>query len=237
MNIVNKMIKTFGDGYIHPHNFIKWPQILKLLCNDVVVKNHAAIGASNEWIADQVLKQDFNKNNLYLIQWTSSNRHDFIVTEELKKVIQTDLVYKNNIYENWWCSSESKTDFIFDLKKHISVDQMKSRSLKYVLLIQNLLDSLEINYRFMSTYNIDWLTDHPAEKFVNWDKWIWHEQFQGMSGFSLNFKKSQKFVQPTPYIQYKWITNVLRPKLDLNWNEDKIQSVGKNLLALESKYH
>ena len=73
------IIHTFGDGFLHPHLFLKWPQILKLLCNDITVKNHAAIGAGNEWIANQVLEQDLNSTDLYLIQWTISNRHDFLL--------------------------------------------------------------------------------------------------------------------------------------------------------------
>lgn len=231
------IIHTFGDGFLHPHLFLKWPQILKLLCNDITVKNHAAIGAGNEWIANQVLEQDLNSTDLYLIQWTASNRHDFLLTENLKKVIITDPIYKDNIYENWWCSSESKTKFLLTLKEHYNSHQMKLRTLSQILMIQNLLDNLNINYKFLTTYDIDWLTDHPSEKFLNWDKWIWHEKFKGMDAYCNRFRRSSKYAQPTPYIQYRWITDVMKPNLDLDWQEDKVKSVGETLRTTESKYH
>lgn len=231
------IVHTFGDGFLHPHLFLKWPQILKLLCNDITIKNHAAIGAGNEWITNQVLEQELNSTDLYLIQWTISNRHDFILTENLKKVIDTDPIYKDNIYENWWCSSESRTTFLLNLKEHYNPQQMKLRTLNHILILQNLLDNLNINYKFLTTYDIEWLTDHPSEKFLNWNNWIWHEKFKGMDAYCSRFRRSAKYVQPTPYIQYRWITDVLKPNLNLDWQEDKIKSVGETLLNAESKYH
>jgi hypothetical protein len=231
------IVHTFGDGFLHPHQFIKWPQILKMLSDNIILKNHAAIGAGNEWIANQILQQELNKDHLYLVQWTVSNRHDFVVTKALEDVINTDPVYKNNLYDNWWCSSESKTKFVLSLKEHINTDQMKLRTLNHILMIQNLFDNLNLNYRFMSSYDIDWLEGNPAEKFINWDKWIWHEKLRGMDAYSNNFKRSTKFIQPTPYIQYRWIKDILMSKLDLDWKKDKFESIELVIKQQEPKYH
>lgn len=232
------VIHTFGDGFIHPHLFIKWPQIIKSLCHNVTVKNNSAIGAGNEWIANTVLKQELNPDDLYLIQWTTCDRFDFIVNDNLNQIINKDPTYKDNIYENWWCSSASKTEFIFSQRKYISSEQMKIRTLNHVLMIQNLFDNLNLNYRFMSSYQIDWLSNHPAEKLINWKKWLWHQEYKGMDEFAWSkFMRSSKHLQPTPYIQYRWITDILMPNLDLDWQLDKVKSVGENLAAAESKYH
>ena len=32
------IVHTFGDGFLHPHQFIKWPQILKMLSDNIILK-------------------------------------------------------------------------------------------------------------------------------------------------------------------------------------------------------
>lgn len=226
----------FGDSQAVPAwypQYIKWPEIIKLMTKGVDLFNFSRYGAGNEYII-QCLRNNFTDKDAVLIQWAMPNRldltlsHDQEYTKFWQEQIANDSVYNNNIVEvdqqKIWISSASKLDSVEEYhKKFIGLQQHQTRSQIYIEYATLLLQS--VPHGFLLTTNSGYLKNCN----INESNWCWHEPFCGMT----EFRKHSKFaeldlglVQPIPLIHFDFIRQFIQPKFDLPWrNEHEIQAV------------
>ena len=228
-----KKIYTFGDGFATGHIWPEWPQLLQAIYPDVEVIYTSGIGAGNEFLVNAVLSRaTVDPDGIYIVQWAIPNRFDKLIsTHNWDNIINTDPVYSKNIVNvdnnNWWLSSASQQDKILHYHKfYIENSQANLRTYNYMLLLKNYFKNNNIQFYYMSTYNLCHLTE--AQKNVLRDaNWVWHNFWQGMDEYSCQAQYKevrQKEVQPSPVVQLSWIIECLLDKLP--FTPDK-QRVGK----------
>lgn len=226
----------FGDNMAVPSwypDYTKWPDIIKLMTNDLDVWNFSKYGAGNEYIV-QCLKHNFKDKDAVLIQWAVPDRldltlcHSLFYTKFWQEKIASDPVYNNSVVElgqqQIWLSSSSQLDSVKEYhRKFIGLKQHRTRSQIYVdyatLLLQN------IPHGFLLTKNSEYLKETVNNEF----NWFWHERFGGMCEFR-NYSKYAELdlnlVHPIPLIQFDFIRQFIQPKFELPWRSEKeIQAV------------
>ena len=97
----------FGDSSAVPlwyPNYIKWPEIIKLMTKGLSLTNLSKYGAGNEYII-QCLKNNLENKDSVLIQWAIPNRLDLVLSHDSDHTkfwqtqIASDPVYYNNIVQ------------------------------------------------------------------------------------------------------------------------------------------
>jgi hypothetical protein len=226
----------FGDSVAVPNwypNYIKWPEIIRLMTKGVTLTNLSRYGAGNEYIV-QCLRNNLVNQHAVLIQWAIPSRLDLTLshtpeyTEFWKTQIASDPVYHNNIVQvgqdQMWISSASTLSSVREYhEKFIGLKQHQIRSQIYIdyatLLLQN------VPHGFLLTSNNKYL-----EKTIkNETNWYWHERFCGMCEFRTHSKYANldlKITQPIPLIQFDFIKQFIQPRFKLPWrSEIELQAV------------
>lgn len=226
----------FGDSSAVPKfypKYWKWPKIISLMTKGLSLIDCSRYGAGNEFIVSQ-LKQHVGSVDRAIVQWAKPDRLDLILSNNLpdfwKEVIDSDPVYKDNVVmcgdNTFWISSDSKTDAVKDYhKRYISLKQHQSRSQMYVEYAKLLLESSNVDYRFMLTENSQYLNVNA--------NWMCHEPFKGMSDFNRKSKYYHLdlgFVQPIPLVAFDFIKQHIMPSIDLCWRSDKEIDAVENML-------
>jgi hypothetical protein len=226
----------FGDSRAVPPwypDYIKWPEIIKLMTRGVELYNLSRYGAGNEYII-QSLRNNLNEKDAVLIQWAIPNRLDLVLshnaeyTEFWKDQIKNDPVYNNNVLQigndSVWITSASKSPGVQEYhKKFIGYQQHQIRSQLYVDYATLLLE--HVQHGFLLTKDSRYLGD----TINNPSNWHWHDQFRGMCEFRHQSKYADLelgLTQPIPLVQFDFIRQFVQPKFNLPWrNEREIQGV------------
>ena len=216
----------FGDSQIHPQwypEYIKWPEIVKLMTKGLNLVNLSRYGAGNEYIVN-CIKENFIDKDKVLIQWAVPQRLDLVLDHADKlfwqNEISQDPVYYDNILKindvNFWLSSGSVNSSIREYHtKYISQKQHELRSLIYIDYIKMLLESANIDYNFFLSVKSSYLKDLSSVA-----NWIWHEPYYGMCEFRSISRYADLDLgetQPIPLIQYDYIQQFIIPNMDLPW--------------------
>tara|TARA_R110000868_G_C10714099_1_gene750225 strand:- start:41 stop:811 length:771 start_codon:yes stop_codon:yes gene_type:complete len=239
MNTTIKLLTIadgFGDSIAVPAwypNYIKWPEIIKLMTRGVELTNLSRYGAGNEYII-QCLRNNLTTVDIVLIQWAIPNRLDLILshspeyTEFWNQQINNDPVYNNNVVQlnnnRVWITSGSAATGVREYhKKFIGHQQHQLRSQLYVEYATLMLAQLQ--HGFLLTNNSEYL----RETVSNIANWYWHDQFCGMSEFRHQSKYGDLelgLAQPIPLVHFDFIRQFIQPYFDLPWRSEKeIQAV------------
>jgi len=231
---------TLSDGYgdsdavpsWYP-KYWKWPKIIEFMTTKLEVNNHSRYGAGNEFIVNQ-LKQHVGSADAVIIQWAQPNRLDLLLSHTdptfWNDVIANDQVYNNNIVDcgtnRFWISSASKTAAVKEYhQKYITKKQHQLRSQVLVEYAKLLLESRNINYRFMLVEN---------SSYLNVDaNWICHEPLKGMNEFRYKSKYHELelgITQPIPLIAFDFIKQYIMPSIDLQWRSNREINAVENML-------
>lgn len=230
----------FGDSYAVPEwypNYIKWPEIIKLMTKDVILHNLSRYGAGNEYII-QCLRNNMVNKQAVIIQWAKPNRLDLTLshneeyTEFWSQTISNDPVYNNNILscgnDRIWISSNST---VIDVReyhtKYIGTRQHQTRSQLYIDYAKLLLK--DVLYGFMLAENSDYL----SETITDHNNWFWDQPWQGMSEFRHTSRYSDLelgITQPTPLVQFDFIRQFIQPRFNLPWRSERDIQAVENML-------
>ena len=226
----------FGDSWAVPAwypDYIKWPEIIRLMTRGVDLCNLSRYGAGNEYIV-QCLRNNLKEKDAVLIQWAMPNRLDLVLshnaeyTEFWNQQINNDLVYNNNVVQlgdaRMWITSASTSSGVQEYhKKFINYQQHQIRSQLYVDYATLLLEHTQHGFLLTKTSN------YLNEVVNNNSNWFWHDRLQGMCEFRHQSKYADLelgLVQPTPLVHFDFIRQFIQPKFDLPWrNEREIQAV------------
>jgi hypothetical protein len=230
----------FGDSKAVPAwypDYIKWPEIIKLMTRGVNLHNLSRYGAGNEYII-QCLRNNLPNKQLVIVQWAIPNRLDLVLghnseyTGYWSQQISSDPIYNNNVLPlgntHIWISSSSTVPAVQEYhKKYISLQQHQMRSQMYVEYATLLLK--DIPHGFMLTTTSEYL----KETVTDYHSWMWGHPFQGMCEFRYNSKYAELelgITQPIPLVHYDFIKKFIMPKFDLPWRSNlEIQAV-ENML-------
>ena len=221
----------FGDSIAVPSwypDYIKWPEIIKLMTRGVMLHNLSRYGAGNEYII-QCLRQNLVNSDVVLIQWAIPNRLDLVLShnpqynEFWNQQIKDDPVYNNNVVElgdkRVWITSASTAPGVQEYhKKFISSQQHQLRSQLYIDYATLLLKDKK--HGFLLTTNSEYLNSTVTDQ----SNWHWHEQFHGMCEFRHQSKYAELelgLVQPTPLVQFDFIRQFIQPRIDLPWRSER----------------
>lgn len=235
----------FGDSQAVPAwypDYIKWPELIKLMTRGVNLTNLSRYGAGNEYIA-LCLKQNLNNQDAVLIQWAVPDRLDLLLDHVSpyntfwQQQIANDPVYANNtvLLDNnkFWISSASRAPAIQEYhSKFISLSQHRLRSQMLVDYAKLLLQNKQ--YGFLLTK-----TSHYLKPAVgNVGCWHWHEEFAGMCEFrhvSDYAELDLGLVQPIPLIHFDFIRKFIQPRIDLPWRSERDIQAVKDMLYRKYK--
>lgn len=231
-----KRIYTVGDGFAVGHIWPEWPQLLQAIYPEVEVVNISGIGAGNEFLVNAVLSNaTVDAGGIYIVQWAQPARYDKLInTHNWDSVINTDPVYSKNIVKvdnnNWWLSSASQQDEVLRYHNfYIENSQANLRTYNYMLLLKNYFTNNKIQYHYMSTYAVNYLTESQKNSLFS-ANWSWHNTWQGMNEYSCQSKYKnirQNEVQPSPNVQLDWIIECLLHKLPLTWDDQRVSKLKK----------
>jgi hypothetical protein len=235
----------FGDSKAVPAwypDYIKWPEIIKLMTRGLTLTNMSRYGAGNEYIM-MLLKHHAHNHDAVLIQWAMPERLDLVLdhselhAEFWKQQIANDAVYCNNIVDlandQIWISSASRASAVQEYhSKFITSRQHQLRSQMFVDHAKLLLQQQP--YGFLLTKNSQYLKSTAD----NLNRWHWHEPFGGMC----EFRQASDYAdldlglfQPIPLIHFDFVRKFIQPQFDLPWrNERDIQGV-KDMLYRKYK--
>jgi hypothetical protein len=226
----------FGDSIVGPSwypDYIKWPEIIKLMTRGVTLQNLSRYGAGNEYII-QCLRHNLVNSDAVLVQWAMPNRLDLVLShapqyqEFWNQQINDDPVYNNNVVQVGnipiWLTSASTLPVVREYhEKFISGQQHRLRSQLYIDYATLLLKDKK--YGFLLTKNSTYLDAIVTDQ----SNWHWHEQFHGMCEFRHVSKYADLdlgITQPIPLIQFDFVRQFIQPKFDLPWRSEKdIQAV------------
>ena len=231
----------FGDSIAVPSwypDYIKWPEIIKLMTRGVTLQNLSRYGAGNEYII-QCLRQNLVNSDVVLIQWAIPGRLDLVLShnpqynEFWNQQFKDDPVYNNNVVElgdkRVWITSASTAPGVQEYhKKFISSQQHQLRSQLYIDYATLLLKDKKHGFLLTST------SEYLRETVDNTGNWIWHDRFQGMCEFRHQSKYADLelgLVQPTPLVQFDFIRQFIQPMFDLPWRNER------EILAVETMLH
>ena len=226
----------FGDSRAVPSwypDYIKWPEIIRLMTRGVELFNLSRYGAGNEYIV-QCLRNNLTEKDAVLIQWAIPGRLDLVLAHnaEYSKFwddqIKNDPVYNNNVInlndDRVWITSGSTASGVLEYhKKFISSRQHQIRSQLYIDYATLLLE--RVQHGFLLTKNSEYL----GEAVKDTTNWYWHKEFHGMCEFRHQSKYADLelgIIQPTPLVQFDFIRQFIQPRFDLPWrSEREIQAV------------
>jgi hypothetical protein len=230
----------FGDSHAVPSwypDYVKWPEIIKIMTRGVTLHNLSRYGAGNEYII-QCLRNNLLDKQAVIVQWAMPNRldlnlnHNSEYTDYWANQINSDPIYNNNIVnignDRVWISSASTTLAIQEYHtKYIGLRQHQLRSQLYIDHATLLLK--DIPHGFMLTKTSGYL----GETVSDHSKWFWDQPWQGMCEFRHSSKYAELelgITQPIPLVHFDFIRQFIQPKFDLPWrSEQEIQAV-ENML-------
>ena len=230
----------FGDSHAVPPwypDYIKWPEIIKLMTRGITLHNLSRYGAGNEYILN-CLRNNLADKQAIIVQWTVPNRLDLVLSHIPEynsfwsQKISEDPIYNNNILscgnDSVWISSASTMPEVREYHtKFIGSRQHQLRSQFYIDYATLLLK--DIPHGFMLTKTSNYL----GETVRDHNNWFWNQPFQGMCEFRHHSKYAGlelDIAQPLPLVQFDFIKQFIQPKLQLPWrNEREIQAV-ENML-------
>lgn len=221
----------FGDSCASPNwypDYIKWPEIIKLMTRGVDLINLSRYGAGNEYIS-HCLRVNLNNIDLVLLQWAMPSRLDLVLSpadmhsEKWHREIANDQIYKENIVKvdkvKYWISSASTLPLVKDYHlTYISKDQHQIRSQFFVDHARLLLASHDIDYRFLLTVTSEYLSQTIDPDY----RWCWHQPWHGMSEFRYHSQYAELdlgITQPIPLIAFDFIRKYIMPVTNLPWRK------------------
>ena len=221
----------FGDSQAVPvwyPDYIKWPEIIRLMTRGVELHNLSRYGAGNEYIV-QCLRNNLTDKDRVLIQWAMPNRLDLILSHTPEyaefwwQQIENDPVYNNNVVQvgnnRVWISSASTATGVQEYhKKFIGLQQHQNRSQLFVDYATLLLE--HIPHGFLLTKTSEYL----RETVKDTANWLWHNRFQGMCEFRRQSKYAELelgLVQPIPLVQFDFIRQFIQPQFELPWRSER----------------
>ena len=221
----------FGDSHAVPSwypDYIKWPEIIKLMTRNVTLHNLSRYGAGNEYIL-HCLRNNLIDKQAVIIQWAIPDRLDLILshngeyTDFWSQKIASDPIYNNNILlcgnDSVWISSASNVPEVREYHtKFIGLRQHQLRSQFYIDYATLLLK--DIQHGFMLTKNSSYLN----ETIRDHSNWFWNQPFQGMCEFRYDSKYAElelNITQPLPLVQFDFIRKFIQPKFDLPWCSER----------------
>jgi hypothetical protein len=230
----------FGDSRAVPSwypDYIKWPEIIKLMTRGVTLHNLSRYGAGNEYIL-HCLRNNLIDKQAVIIQWAIPNRLDLTLshnseyTDFWAKKIASDPIYNNNILscgnDSIWISSASTVPEVREYHtKFIGLRQHQLRSQFYIDYAILLLK--EIPYGFMLTKTSSYLN----ETIYDHSNWFWNQPFQGMCEFRHDSKYAElelNITQPLPLVQFDFIRRCIQPRFNLPWRSEREIHAVENML-------
>lgn len=235
----------FGDSASVPvwyPDYIKWPEIIKLMTRGIDLCNLSRFGAGNEYII-HCLRDNLTSKDAVLIQWAIPNRFDLILSHDVdhKKFwhhyISNDPVYHDNIMEvggkQIWISSASTAQPIIEYhKKFIGIEQHQMRSQLYVDHATLLLS--DVQHGFLLSNSSEYLKSTVTDTA----NWFWHDAFGGMHEFRKYSKYAELdlgITQPIPLVHFDFIQQFIQPKFDLPWRSERDISAVESMLYRKYK--
>lgn len=235
----------FGDSAAVPPwypDYIKWPEIIKLMTKNITVTNLSRYGAGNEYII-YCLKNNITDKQAVLLQWAVPKRLDLVLShsEQMQSYwqhqIAVDPVYSNNIVtvgnNKIWLSSATESTAVKEYhQKYIGKEQHRLRSLLYIDYAKLLLANIQ--HGFLLTQSSAYL-EPAVNEFTHWH---WHEKFQGMCEFrhvSEYADLDLGLVQPIPLIHFDFVRKFVQPRFDLPWRSSREISAIESMLFRKYK--
>ena len=230
----------FGDSRAVPSwypDYIKWPEIIKLMTRGITLHNLSRYGAGNEYILN-CLRNNLADKQAVIVQWAVPNRLDLILSHDSEyndfwsQKISRDPIYNNNVVscgnDSVWISSASTMPEIREYHtKFIGLRQHQLRSQYYIDYATLLLK--DIPHGFMLTKTSNYL----GETIHDHNNWFWNQPFQGMCEFRHNSKYSELelgITQPLPLVQFDFIRRFVQPKFNLSWRSEREIHAVENML-------
>lgn len=230
----------FGDSNAVPAwypDYIKWPEIIKLMTRGVTLHNLSRYGAGNEYIL-HCLRNNLIDKHAVLVQWADPRRLDLVLSHNNEyadfwsKKIASDPIYNNNILscgnDSIWISSASTVPEVLEYHtKFIGLRQHQLRSQFYIDYATLLLE--EIPHGFMLTKTSNYL----SETIRDYSNWFWNQPFQGMCEFRHDSKYAElelNITQPLPLVQFDFIRRCIQPRFNLPWRSEQEILAVENML-------
>jgi hypothetical protein len=230
----------FGDSQAVPlwyPDYIRWPEIIKLMTQNVTLYNLSRYGAGNEYII-HCLRNNLAEKHAVIIQWAIPARLDLVLdqkknhSEFWSQKISNDTVYSNNIMQvgkdSIWISSDSTVPEVRDYhNKFIGLRQHQLRSQLYVDYAKLLLK--DTNHGFMLTKTSEYLSETVSDH----SNWFWANPFQGMCEFRHISKYAELelgITQPLPLVQFDFVKQFIQPNFNLPWRTDREIQAVENML-------
>jgi hypothetical protein len=220
-----KIIITAGDGFSASHIWPMWPKIIQDNVTDTRVISLGKPAAGNEFIFNSVLMAiNQQKPDYVLVQWAQSRRLDLVIDSVDKRdTALQDEVYHHNLYRigatEWWLSNASTQNYVRHYhSEYIGLQQSLIRTKNYIISLAAILESRGIPYKFFSTYDVEVYPDAD----IDWSHWIWHAPGRGMEHYSQQARFAATRgteVQPSTEVQAAWVSEILKPTLDLPWKD------------------
>jgi len=236
----------FGDSNIGPEwysDFVKWPEIIKLMTKGVELINLSRYGAGNEYIS-QCLKNNVHNNDAVLVQWVVPDRLDLVLGEHCnfwQQQIDLDPVYNNNVLDinndQYWLSSGSQNSNIKEYhSKYICLQQHQLRSQLFVDYAKLLCEAHNVAHGFLLTVDSKYLEDTVKDT----SNWCWHEQLKGMDSFRListyaDLDATLNLMQPISLVQFEFIKKFIVPKFSFPWRNVREIDAVENMLYRKYK--
>jgi len=150
-----KRFFTFGCSFTH-HIYPTWANILANEMPDAEFYNFGRSGAGNLYISAKISEANnslkFTKDDLVMVMWSSFSREDRWINGLWKT---QGNVYNNDYYDEDFC------------RKYVDPIGYIIRDLALISLTKGYLDSLGIDYRFMMSYDINFLEFKSGLFFKN----------------------------------------------------------------------
>ena len=232
----------FGDSVAVPQwypEYIKWPDIIKLMTSGVNLTNLSRYGAGNEYIVN-CLRNNLDDKNLVLVQWAAPNRLDLLLghskpyQEFWDDAIGNDPIYKDNIVEigleKFWITSNSTSAPVIEYhQKYITNAQHQMRSQIFIDYAKLAIEQNSIEYRFLLTTDSEYLSNTVSNDI----RWTWHHPWHGMHSFRFrsDFKDLDLgLMQPIPLIHFDFIKKFIMPEINLPWRSTAEIDAVENML-------
>ena len=192
-----------GDGFATGHIWPEWPQIIKALMPDYNITIISGVGAGTEFLVSEMLTLKDIQGAHVIFQWPTHNRLDKLLEDDTwDTLIKQDQVYRENFVDTktgrWWLSSASNIEPVRQYHKFfIQEKQLKLRQEVYKQLVTSFLRDNHCNFIFTGTQEQD--------------------EFSRQKRFA---SLRQAEVQPSPFVHYKFATEILLPELGVSPNNE-----------------
>lgn len=232
----------FGDSVAVPQwypEYIKWPDIIKLMTSGVNLTNLSRYGAGNEYIVNCV-RNNLADKNVVLVQWTVPNRLDLVLKHNKsyqkfwEDTISDDPIYKDNIAEIgsekvWITSNSTSVPVVEYHQKYITHVQHQMRSQIFIDYAKLAIEQNRIEYQFLLTTDSEYLSNTVSDSIC----WVWHRPWKGMQNFKFysEFKDLDLgLTQPIPLIHFDFIKKFIMPNVNLPWRSTTEIDAVENML-------